>query len=146
MKISTRAFSELRPIPERFTADGENVNPPLNISGVPPKAKSLALVVDDPDTPMGAWTHWLVWNIKPATTTVPENTTPPGAIVGRNDALIPKYVGPSPPRGTHRYYFRLYALDQKLNLPPGADRDALDQALQGHVIAKAELLGRYARE
>jgi Raf kinase inhibitor-like YbhB/YbcL family protein len=146
MKISTRAFSELRPIPERFTADGDNVNPPLAISDVPPKAKSLALIVDDPDTPMGAWTHWLVWNIKSNTKAIPENTTPPGAIVGSNDASLPKYVGPSPPRGTHRYVFRLYALDAKLDLPPGADRDALDQALQGHVIAKAELLGRYARE
>ncbi len=145
MKISTRAFSERRPIPERFTADGENINPPLNISGVPSKAQSLALIVDDPDTAMGTWTHWLVWNIKPGTSIVPEDTTPPGAIVGRNDARVPKYVGPSPPRGTHRYYFRLYALDQKLDLPPGANRNALEDAMQNHIIAQAELLGRYAR-
>jgi Raf kinase inhibitor-like YbhB/YbcL family protein len=146
MKISTRAFSELRPIPERFTADGDNINPPLTISGVPREAKSLALIVDDPDTPMGAWTHWLVWNIKSDTRTIAENTTPPGAIVGRNDARALKYVGPSPPRGTHRYFFRLYALDRKLDLPPGASRDILEEAMRNHILAKAELLGRYARE
>jgi Raf kinase inhibitor-like YbhB/YbcL family protein len=145
MKISTRAFSARLPIPERFTADGANVNPPLTISGVPRDAKSLTLIVDDPDAPMGPWTHWLVWNIKPGTTAVPENTTPPGAIVGRNDARVPKYLGPSPPRGTHRYLFRLYALDQKLDLPPGANRNALEDAMQNHIIAQAELLGRYAR-
>jgi Raf kinase inhibitor-like YbhB/YbcL family protein len=146
MKLTTKAFSELRPIPERFTADGENVNPPLAIRGVPRAAKTLVLIVDDPDAPMGTWNHWLVWNISPGTTVIKEDSVPRGAVVGQNDSGTAKYVGPSPPRGTHRYSFRLYALDQKLNLPPGADRDALDQALQGHVIAKAELLGRYARE
>ncbi len=146
MKISTRAFSELRPIPERFTVDGDNVNPPLTISDVPPKTKSLALIFDDPDTLLGAWTHWLVWNIKPNTTVIPEASVPPAAVVGSNDARLPKYVGPSPPRGTHRYVFRLYALDQKLNIPPGSDRDTLEEALHGHILAKAELLGRYARE
>jgi Raf kinase inhibitor-like YbhB/YbcL family protein len=146
MKLTTKAFSELRPIPERFTTDGKNVNPPLAISGVPANAKSLVLIIDDPDAPMGTWSHWLVWNIKPDTTVIKEDSVPSGAVVGRNDAGTAQYVGPSPPRGTHRYLFRLYALDTKLDLPDTADRDTLDQAINGHVIAKTELLGRYARE
>jgi hypothetical protein len=146
MKISTRAFSDRRPIPERFTADGDNINPPLVISGVPREAKSLVLIVDDPDAPMGVWSHWLVWNIKPDTTVIKEDSVPPGAVVGRNDAGTAKYVGPSPPSGTHRYYFRLYALDTKLDLPAGSTRAELDDAMRSHILARAELLGRYARE
>ncbi|MGA1539760.1 MAG: YbhB/YbcL family Raf kinase inhibitor-like protein [Chthoniobacterales bacterium] len=146
MKISTRAFSERRPIPERFTADGENINPALAISGVPREAKSLALIVDDPDAPMGVWNHWLVWNIKPDTTAIKEDSVPHGAIVGCNDAGSAKYVGPSPPSGTHRYYFRLYALDTKLDLPADSTRAELDDAIHSHILARAELLGRYARE
>jgi Raf kinase inhibitor-like YbhB/YbcL family protein len=146
MKISTHAFSERRPIPERFTADGKNINPPLAISGVPKEAKSLVLIVDDPDAPMGVWNHWLVWNIKPDTTVIKENSVPRGAVVGRNDAGTAKYVGPAPPRGTHRYFFRLYALDTKLDLPVGSTRPDLDQAMQQHILARAELLGRYGRE
>ena len=146
MKISTTAFSERRPIPERFTADGQNINPPLVISGVPPEAKSLVLIVDDPDAPLGTWNHWLVWNISPGTTVIKEDSVPRGAVVGRNDAGTARYVGPSPPRGTHRYYFRLCALDTKLELPAGANRATLDEAMRSHIIAKSELLGRYGRE
>jgi hypothetical protein len=146
MKITTKSFRATQPIPARFTADGQNVNPPLAISGVPSGTKSLALIVDDPDVPMGRWNHWLLWNIKPETKSIPENSVPRGAIVGHNDAGMAKYVGPSPPRGTHRYYFRLYALDTKLDLPATADRPILDDAIKGHVLAQAELLGRYARE
>ena len=146
MKISTTAFSERRPIPERFTADGSNVNPPLAISGVPREAKTLVLIVDDPDAPMGTWNHWLVWNIKPDTTSIPEDSVPRGAVVGCNDAGTAAYVGPSPPSGTHRYFFRLYALDTKFDLPAGSDRGALDEAMRNHIIAKSELLGRYGRE
>lgn len=146
MKITTKSFRATQPIPARFTADGTNVNPPLAISGVPSGTKSLALIVDDPDVPMGRWNHWLLWNIKPETKSIPENSVPSGATVGHNDAGTAKYVGPNPPRGTHRYYFRLYALDTKLDLPPTADRPILDDAIKGHVLAQAELLGRYARE
>ena len=146
MKITTKSFRANHPIPARFTADGKNVNPPLAISGVPSGTKSLALIVDDPDVPMGRWNHWLLWNIKPDTKTIPEDSVPRGAMVGHNDAGTAKYVGPSPPRGTHRYYFRLYALDTKLDLPATADRPILDDAIKGHVLAQAELLGRYARE
>jgi Raf kinase inhibitor-like YbhB/YbcL family protein len=146
MKISTTAFSERRPIPARFTADGKNVNPPLVISDVPREAKSLVLIIDDPDAPMGTWSHWLVWNIKPATTVIKEDSVPAGAVIGNNDAGTAKYVGPSPPRGTHRYYFRLYALDKKLDLPAGSVRPELEDAMREHVLARSELLGRYARE
>lgn len=146
MKITTKSFSNTRPIPERFTADGKNVNPPLTISGVPEKTKSLALIVDDPDAPSGTWDHWLVWNIKPATATIDEDSVPHGAVVGRNDFGHAKYEGPSPPAGTHRYFFRLYALDTMLDLPAGAGRSQLEAAMQGHVLARAALLGRYARE
>lgn len=146
MKISTTAFSERRAIPERFTADGTNVNPPLVIGGVPKEAKSLVLIVDDPDAPMGTWTHWLVWNIKPDTTVIAEDSVPRGAVVGNNDAGTAKYVGPSPPSGTHRYYFRLYALDIKLDLPAASSRTELDDAIHAHILARAELLGRYGRE
>ena len=146
MKISTHAFSERRPIPERFTADGKNANPPLVVSGVPKEAKSLVLIVDDPDAPMGAWTHWIVWNMNPGTTAISEDSVPRDAVVGRNDAGTAKYVGPAPPRGTHRYYFRLYALDTKLDLDAGTTRPDLDAAMQSHILAKSELLGRYGRE
>ena len=146
MRISTHAFSERRPIPERFTADGKNINPPLAISGVPKDAKSLVLIVDDPDAPMGVWNHWLVWNIEPDAAFINEDSVPRGAVVGRNDAGTAEYVGPSPPSGTHRYFFRLYALDTKLGLPAGAGRSDLDAAMHGHILARAELLGRYGRE
>jgi len=146
MKISTHAFSERRPIPERFTADGKNISPPLVISGVPKEAKSLVLIVDDPDAPMGVWNHWLVWNINPGTTVINEDAIPRGAVVGRNDAGTARYVGPAPPSGTHRYFFRLYALDTKLNLPAGSTRADLDQAMRPHILARTEILGRYGRE
>ena len=146
MKITTKSFHATRPIPARFTADGKNVNPSLAISGVPSAAKSLALIVDDPDVPMVRWNHWLLWNIKPETKSIPEDSIPRGAVVGCNDAGTARYVGPSPPSGTHRYYFRLYALDTKLDLPTATGRPTLDDAIKGHVLAQAELVGRYARE
>jgi Raf kinase inhibitor-like YbhB/YbcL family protein len=146
MKITTKAFSDTHPIPRRLTADGKNVNPPLTIRGVPAEAESLVLIVDDPDAAMGTWNHWLVWNIQPGTTVIKEDSTPSGATVGRNDAGTAKYVGPSPPSGTHRYYFRLYALDRKLDLPAGSVRPELEDAMRDHILDRAELLGRYARE
>ena len=113
---------------------------------MPRETKSLVLIVDDPDAPMGVWNHWLVWNIKPDTTIIKENSVPRGAVVGRNDAGTAKYVGPAPPSGTHRYFFRLYALDTKLDLPAGSTRGDLDQAMHSHILARTELLGRYGRE
>lgn len=97
MKITTKSFRGTHPIPERFTADGENINPDLGIRGVPAGTRSLALIMDDPDAPMGAWNHWIVWNIRPDTAAIEEDSVPRGAVVGRNDAGTAGYVGPSPP-------------------------------------------------
>jgi hypothetical protein len=145
MKITSPSFSEDGMIPARFTCNGPNVNPELDISGVPAGAKSLVLIVDDPDAPAGTWNHWLVWNIAPTTAQIAENSIPPGALQGLSDFGSEKYLGPSPPSGTHRYFFRLLALDTKLNLPAGAERPALDKAVHGHVLMTSELMGRYKR-
>lgn len=145
MKISSTAFAQGAIIPARFTADGANVNPPLEISGAPAGTESLVLIVDDPDAPAGTWNHWLLWNIAPDTASIGEDSVPRGATAGKNDFGRTVYLGPSPPSGTHRYYFRLYALDTTLELPAGATRDRLDQAMRSHVIATAELMGRYSR-
>ena len=145
MRIGTTAFTATRPMSARFTADGRNVNPQLSISGVPPAAKSLVLIVDDPDAPMSPWTHWLLWNIPARTARIDEDSVPKGAVAGRNDFGRMEYLGPSPPSGTHRYFFRLYALDTALNLPAGAERPAVEDAMRDHVLAKCETMGRYAR-
>ena len=145
MKIASPAFAEGAIIPARFTADGANVNPPLEISGVPAGTKSLVLIIDDPDAPAGTWNHWLLWNIAPGTKLIEEDTTPIGSIAGKNDFGRTVYLGPAPPSGTHRYYFRLFALDAELDLTPASDRGQLDRAMKGHTLATAELMGRYRR-
>lgn len=145
MKITSPAFANGEMIPKLFTADGANVNPELDIADVPDQAKSLVLIVDDPDAPAGTWNHWLLWNIDPRTARIDEDSTPAGAVAGRNDFGQTKYLGPSPPSGTHKYLFRLLALDAVLDLRAGSDRAALDRALAGHVLATAELAGRYSR-
>ncbi len=146
MKIATPDFTDSGMIPSRFTGDGEDVNPTLEISDVPTEARSLALIVDDPDAPRGTWTHWLLWNVQPTTTQIPENSVPEGAVQGTNDFPAARYNGPMPPSGTHRYFFKLYALDTMLSLPAGSDRKAVDKALQGHIIAEAQWMGRYERK
>src|SRR5438270_5419570 len=138
MKISSSAFREGGTIPEKFSKDGQNVNPELRIEGVPAEAKSLALIVDDPDAPVGLFTHWLVWNIDPKTTEIAENSGPKGAVQGTNDYPNLGYDGPQPPSGTHRYYFKIFALDQMLDLKSGAKRKEVDAAMQGHVITQGE--------
>lgn len=145
LKITSPAFQEGEPIPQRYTCDGEDVNPPLEIASVPENAKSLVLIVDDPDAPVGTWNHWLVWNIDPTTAEIKEASLPEGAVLGTNDFGKPKYGGPCPPSGTHRYFFRIYALDTKVSLLQGAKRDELDSAIAGHVIAQGQLIGRYSR-
>ena len=145
MKITSSAFQQGGNIPSKFSCDGANTSPPLQISDVPPEAKSLVLIVDDPDAPGGLFTHWAVWNISPQTSTIAEGSTPKG-VQGTNDFGKSGYGGPCPPSGTHRYYFRIFALDRELDLPSGAKRSQLDAAMKGHVIAKGELMGRYARK
>jgi len=143
MKITSSAFQEGGDIPSKFSRDGGNVNPPLRIEGTPENAKSLVLIVDDPDAPVGLFTHWLVWNIDPKTTEIPEKSLPKGAVQGTNDYPNLGYGGPQPPSGTHRYYFKIFALDQTLDLPSGAKRQELDKAMNGHIIAQGQSMGRY---
>jgi len=145
MKITNSAFQEGGNIPSKFTCDGAGASPPLQISDVPSGAKSLVLIVDDPDAPGGLFTHWIVWNISPQTRTIAEGG-PPKAVQGTNDFGRSGYGGPCPPSGTHRYYFKIFALDRELDLPFGAKRGQLDAAIKGHVIAQGELMGRYSRQ
>src|SRR5712691_12119085 len=146
MKISSPAFQEGGTIPHKFSKNGHNVNPELRMEEAPAEAKSLALIVDDPDAPVGLFTHWLVWNIDPKTTEIAENSVPKGALQGTNDFPNPGYGGPQPPSGTHRYYFKIFALDQTLDLKSGAKRADVDAAMRGHVIAQGELMGRYSHK
>jgi Raf kinase inhibitor-like YbhB/YbcL family protein len=146
MKITSSAFQEGGNIPSKFTCDGADANPALRFEGAPAAAKSLALIVDDPDAPVGLFTHWLVWNINSKTTEIAENSAPGGAVQGTNDFPKKGYGGPCPPSGTHRYYFKIFALDQALDLKPGAKRAEVDAAMHGHVIAQGELMGRYSRK
>lgn len=150
LKITSPAFQEGGDIPERFSRDApvapRDINPPLRISGVPSEAKSLVLILDDPDAPGGVFTHWLLWNIDPTTTEIREHNQPRGATWGLNDFGGDSYDGPEPPSGTHRYYFKLFALDQKLDLRPGAKRKELDAAMKGHVIAQGQLTGRFTKK
>ncbi len=145
MKITSSVFQQGGNIPSRFSCDGANTNPPLQISDVPPEAKSLVLIVDDPDAPSGLFTHWAVWNISPQIITIAEGSTPKG-VQGTNDFGKSGYGGPCPPSGAHRYYFKIFALDRELDLPSGAKRSQLDAAMKGHVVAQGELMGRYARK
>jgi len=145
MKLSSRAFQQSRKIPTRFSCEGKEVSPPLTIEGVPKEAKSLALVMDDPDAPGGNWVHWVLWNIDPATTQIAEGSVPRGAEQGINSWQRKGYGGPCPPSGEHRYYFRLYALSQRLGLPSNSTRKDLERALQGKVLAQSELFGVYGR-
>jgi Raf kinase inhibitor-like YbhB/YbcL family protein len=144
MKITSSAFQEGGEIPSKFSRDGGNVNPLLRFEGTPTNAKSLVLIVDDPDAPVGLFTHWLVWNIDPKTTEIPERGVPKGAVQGTNDYPNLGYGGPQPPSGTHRYYFKIFALDQTLDLRSGAKRQEVDKAMSGHVIAQGQLMGRYS--
>jgi Raf kinase inhibitor-like YbhB/YbcL family protein len=146
MKITSSAFQEGGDIPSKFTCDGADMNPALRFEGAPGEAKSLLLIVDDPDAPVGLFTHWLAWNIDPKTTEVAENSAPTNAVQGTNDFPKTGYGGPCPPSGTHRYYFKVYALNQTLDLKPGAKRKEVDAAMRGHVIAQGELMGRYSRK
>ncbi len=146
MKITSSAFQEGAEIPAKFSRDGENINPALRIEGAPSNAKSLVLIMDDPDAPVGLFTHWIVWNIDPKTTEIAENSVPKGAVQGTNDYPTAGYGGPQPPSGTHRYYFKIFALDQTLDLWSGAKPKELAKAMNGHVIAQGQLMGRFTHK
>lgn len=145
MNLSSTEFKNKEFIPIKYTCDGQDINPPLEISGVPEKAESLALIVDDPDAPNGDWVHWVLWNIPPDTLKIKESSVPQGAIEGTNDFNHTRYGGPCPPKGTHHYYFKLYALDTVLDLDSSKTKKDLLKAVEGHIIAQAELVGLYQR-
>lgn len=149
--LKTAAFSNGGEIPRKYTCSGDNVSLPLSWSGVPGNARSLALTVDDPDAPGGAWTHWLIWNLPASATSLPEGvsaaeTLESGARQGRNDFNRIGYGGPCPPPGRpHRYFFRLYALDSRLDLKAGAGRSELEAAMKRHIVSQAEWMGIFKR-
>jgi Raf kinase inhibitor-like YbhB/YbcL family protein len=152
VNLTSTAFSHEGEIPRRYTCDGDDVSPPLSWSGIPTGARSLALVVDDPDAPDPAapkmtWVHWVLYNLPPETTGLPEAATDSalsdGTQQGRNDWKRSAYGGPCPPIGRHRYLFKLYALDCRLAELSQADKAGLERAMQGHILAQATLIGTY---
>jgi Raf kinase inhibitor-like YbhB/YbcL family protein len=149
MRLASPAFEHGGNIPSKYTCDGENISPPLTISDVPPGTRSLALIMDDPDVPKhlradGMWDHWVVFNIPAGIPDIKEGTEPDG-IHGIGTGGNTNYFGPCPPDREHRYFFKLYALDIELDLPERATKQQLEKAIEGHIIEKAELLGRYER-
>jgi Raf kinase inhibitor-like YbhB/YbcL family protein len=143
LKVTSSAFENEKMIPVRYTCDGQNINPPLDIEHIPELSKSLVLIVEDPDAPVRAWVHWIVWNI-PVTHHLKENNV--HGIEGFNDFLQNHYGGPCPPHGTHRYIFKVYALDSLLNLKTGAKRNELEKTMSEHIIGFGELIGLYKRK
>jgi Raf kinase inhibitor-like YbhB/YbcL family protein len=146
MELTSPAFESGTPIPKRFTCEGANVSPPLAWTAVPEGTRSFALVVDDPDAPGKTWLHWTAWDIPGDARRLAEGEAPRAQ--GTNDFRKTEYGGPCPPRGhgAHRYFFRLYALDRPLTLPSGATRHELEKAMEGHVLGKAELMGKFWRD
>lgn len=151
IKLTSEAFADNGMMPPKYTCDGDNVSPPLKWEGVPEKAKMLALIADDPDAPNGTWTHWLLFNLSASAKELPENIPPenqPASVAthGTNDFKKLGYGGPCPPSGTHRYFFKLYALDVELKLDAGATKDELLKAMEGHVLAEGQLVGKYEKK
>lgn len=152
MEIRTSAFVIGSTIPSKYTCDGNNISPPLEWEAPPQGTQSFALIMDDPDAPNGTFTHWIVYNISPDTHELPEGIAKEsklsdGSLQGKNSFEELGYGGPCPPKGgAHRYFFRLFALDRILDLPAGASKQQILMAIEGHVLDKAEVMGRYARE
>jgi Raf kinase inhibitor-like YbhB/YbcL family protein len=145
IQLTSAAFEDAGTIPRKYSCDGENVSPPLSWSGIPDGAQSLALIVDDPDAPGRTYVHWVLFNIPPGQDGLPERAQNIG-VGGKNNANKTIYSGPCPPPGsTHRYFFKLYALDAQLNLSLGATKADLLQAMEGHILAQGELMGKYKR-
>ena len=147
MKITSSAFQNGSEIPRKYGYKNGNASPPLEIIEIPPNAKSLALIMDDPDAmkPAGkVWVHWVIWNLKPENTEIKENEVPTGSIQGKTDFGEIDYGGPAPPDKEHTYIFKLYALDDNLNLEKGATKSQLEEAMKNHVIAESKLEGKYA--
>jgi Raf kinase inhibitor-like YbhB/YbcL family protein len=151
IQVTSSAFAEGGMIPPQYTCDGGNVSPPLSWQSVPEGTKSVALIADDPDAPARTFVHWVLYDLPADVRELPEDvpnekTTPVGARQGINDFGEIGYGGPCPPSGTHRYYFKLYALDAQTNLPPGSSKAKLLDAMKGHVLAEGQIMGRYKRQ
>lgn len=156
MKITSSAFENNENIPKKYSCDGQSINPPLQFLDVPQNAKSLVLIVDDPDAPMGTFDHWVLFNMEPKLKGIEEGNLPNEVTAGKNSAGQTIYTAPCPPpaspeqlqrgeSGTHRYFFKLYALDEMLDAKPGISKKEVENAMQGHVIASSELVGLYSR-
>jgi hypothetical protein len=143
LTIKSPAFQPNSKIPKKYTCDSEGTNPPITIEGTPKESKSLALIMDDPDAPNGTFDHWVVWNIPPSTTKIAEHSVP--GMEGLNGMRKPGYTGPCPPSGTHRYFFKVYALDTELKLVAKTTKRDLEKAMQNHILGKGELIGLYHR-
>jgi len=151
ISVESTAFARGGMIPSKYTCDGSDVSPPLRWSKPPEGTKSFALISDDPDAPMGTWVHWVMYNIPPRVCELREHVPasgklPDGTLQGRSDFGRTGYGGPCPPSGTHRYFFKVYALDTVLALAPGATKQQLLSAMKGHILAQGELVGKYARK
>ena len=140
--VKSPAFKNNQKIPSFYTCDGSSVNPPLIIEGTPVEAKSLVLIMDDPDAPMGTFDHWVVYNIPAKTSSIKEHSSPPGT-EGLNSARRVGYTPPCPPSGTHRYFFKVYALDNQLDLKSNSRKKDVENAMESHVLAKGELIGLF---
>jgi len=150
MEIKSSAFGSGEMIPAKYTCDGADFSPQLEWSGSPAGTRSFALICDDPDAPMGTWVHWVIYDIPPTATMLAEGITrekdlPGGGTQGINDFRKIGYGGPCPPGGTHRYFFKLYALDSELGLKPGVTKDQLLKAMRGHILGEAQIMGTYKR-
>ena len=150
MKVTSIAFKEGEPIPRQYTCDGINVSPPLEWSGVPKTAKTIAIIADDPDAPSATWVHWVLYNLPAENIGMVENLPPTenlkaGGFQGKTDFDKVGYGGPCPPSGTHRYFFKVYAVDSELPLKAGATKDELLKAMEGHTVGQAQLMGTYKR-
>lgn len=146
MEITSTAFDDNDEIPTRYGRSFDDINPPLAFSDIPEDAQSLVLIMDDPDAPSSTFTHWVAYNITPEEVELGEGETPAGSVQGTNDFGELGYGGPMPPSGTHHYHFKLYALDDQLDLPEGATSEDLEEAMEGHVITKAEIVGLYSSD
>ena len=145
MRITSTAFTNEGTIPTQYTCMGANLHPALDISGVPSDAKSLALIMDDPDAPNGTFTHWVVFNIKPTVQSIPEGLEAAPGVTAKNSAGLKQYTGPCPPSGTHRYYFKVYALDNVLPADEILDKEYLMQAMNGHIMDQTEIMGKFSK-
>ena len=142
LKITSSAFEEGSDIPSRYTCDGEDINPPLFVDNIPAGAKTLAIIVEDPDAPRGTFDHWVAWNLPPQNIIEEERT---GGMSGKNGAGKIGYYGPCPPSGSHRYFFHVFALDTTLDIKEGVDKKALQNAMKDHILSKGTLMGRYKK-